>query len=241
MRYAPSLIQGTLIKRYKRFLADIELASGEVITAHCPNTGSMKNCCDPSSRVWVYDANNPKRKLRYTWELVEVESRYLACINTGRANHLVKEAILAGDIPELSHYETLKTECKYGQENSRIDILLSADGKPDCYVEVKNVTLLEENNRGSFPDAVTTRGTKHLRELMEMKSQGARAVLFFNVAHTGISSVRPNWLIDPIYTDTLEEAINHGVEVLAYGASISDTQIHINNPIPFSMNKTIDH
>lgn len=230
------LIRGTLLKRYKRFLADIMLDTGEEITAHCPNTGSMKNCQPEDATVWIYDAKNPKRKLAYTWELVEIDKQYLACINTGRANGLVKEAIEAGRIEELTGYATLKTECKYGQENSRIDILLQDDNRQDCYVEVKSVTLLTDNNHGIFPDAVSARGAKHLRELMDVVQQGQRAVLFYHVAHTGIHHVSPAWDIDPTYATTLKQAIDAGVEVLAYGCEITPEKITLERKLPFSLN-----
>ncbi len=234
MRFPFPLQQGTLQRRYKRFLADIRTAAGDQLTVHCPNTGSMKHCCAPESRVWYWDSGNSKRKYPHTWELVEVESRYLACINTGRANSLVVEAIEQGLITELQGYTQLRTEVKYGAENSRIDILLSdahmpAAVSPSCYVEVKNVTLLLDQQRaleaelrtGAFPDAVSQRGSKHLREVMHMVAEGHRAVLLFCVAHTGIEQVRPADEIDPVYGQTLREAVAAGVEVYAYGMTVS--------------------
>lgn len=214
----PELIEGRLIQRYKRFLADVELADGSVITAHCPNTGSMKNCATPGSRVWLHDSQNPKRKYPLGWELVEVEPGALACINTGRANGLVREGIEQGVVSQLQGYAGIRSEVKYGAENSRIDLLLQGEGLPDCWVEVKNVTLLEDNGWGSFPDAVTARGAKHLRELMAMVAQGDRAVLLFCVPHGGIERVRPADHVDPKYGQLLREAAQAGVEVLAYGA-----------------------
>ncbi len=232
----PELLEGRLVKRYKRFLADIELESGDVITAHCPNTGSMLNCCDPGSRVWLLDSDNPKRKYRYTWELVEVEGRYLACINTNRANSLVKQAILEGKIGELSGYDELLTERPYGSERSRIDLLLKKESGADCYVEVKNLTLLSEAGLGLFPDAVTERGTKHLRELAGVAQAGNRAVLFFNVAHSGIGHVQPAWEIDPKYAETLLEVMEAGVEVIVYGATITAHSIEISRRLKFDLN-----
>lgn len=233
MHYPYPLLPGRLLKRYKRFLADIELESGEQITAHCPNTGSMQRCCEPDSRVWVFHAPSPKRKLAYTWELVEVDGQYLANINTGRANALVKEAIVQNRVPELSGYNTLQSEVRYGQENSRIDLRLQQPGRVDCYVEVKNVTLLNTPGEGLFPDAVTLRGQKHLRELAKMAQQGFRAVLFFNVAHTGIDRVCPARTIDPDYANALEQAINNGVEILVYRTDITPEEITLNTPLPF--------
>ncbi len=234
MNYS-GLLQGRLIKRYKRFLADVEMANGEVVTAHCPNTGSMLNCCDPGARVWLLDSDNPKRKLRYTWELVEVEGRHLACINTNRANQIVKEAILDCRIEELAGYDELVTEKPYGEENSRVDLLLKKAGLADCYVEVKNVTLLTEDGLGLFPDAVTKRGRKHLRELISVVKDGGRAVLLFNVAHTGIQRVAPAWSIDPDYSTTLQDAVELGVEVLAYRSSISQDSIVLGERLGFYM------
>jgi sugar fermentation stimulation protein A len=231
----PALLPGRLIKRYKRFLADVELENGETVTAHCPNTGSMLNCCDPGSRVWLLDSDNPKRKLRYTWELVEVGGRHLACINTNRANHLVKEAILDCKIDELSGYDAISTERPYGLEKSRIDLLLQKDDRADCYVEVKNVTLLSEDGTGRFPDAITERGRKHLRELITVAEEGNRAVLFFNVAHSGIEQVAPSWDIDFKYSSTLQRAMELGVEVLAYRALISPSSIVLNQRIEFNI------
>lgn len=179
------------------------------------------------------DSDNPKRKLRYTWELVEVEKHYLACINTNRANHLVKEAILDCRIEALAGYDELLTERPYGIENSRVDLLLKKDGLADCYVEVKNVTLLTKNGIGMFPDAVTERGRKHLRELINVVKEGNRAVLFFNVAHTGIQQIAPSWDIDYNYSATLQEAIDQGVEVLAYQTSISLDTIVLDKRLEF--------
>lgn len=233
----PPLLEGRLIRRYKRFLADIVLADGSEVTAHCPNTGSMKNCAEPGSRVWLRDVASPARKLRYRWELVEVDGRHLACINTGLANGLVKEAIEAGRIEALEGYDTLRTERPYGSERSRIDLLLQGAGKPDCYVEVKNVTLLESAGWGAFPDAVTGRGRKHLRELVEVVKQGARGVLLFNVAHTGVRRVMPAWSIDPDYAKTLAGARDAGVEVMAFGVQITRREMVLQKRLPFHLVK----
>ncbi|WP_290703187.1 DNA/RNA nuclease SfsA [Amphritea sp.] len=224
--------QGRLIKRYKRFLADIELDDGSQLTVHCPNTGSMKNCADPGSEVWIKDSGNLKRKYLFGWELVRVEGQFWACINTGRANALIKEAIETGVIEELQGYESIRQEVKYGDENSRIDLFLEDAQRPSCYVEIKNVTLLEQQGLGAFPDAVTTRGAKHLRELMLMVEQGYRSVLIFCVPHTGIEQVRPADHIDPKYGQLLREAVSAGVEVYAYGAKITPKEVTISHPLP---------
>lgn len=212
-----------LLRRYKRFLADLRLPDGSEITVHCPNTGSMKNCVVENSPCWYSLSDSKARKYPGTLEVVTTPGAYLAGINTSRANYLVAEALAAGLIPELSGYHSCRREQQYGREKSRIDFLL--EGHPQdkrlCYVEIKNVTLMEADGRGYFPDAVSERGTKHLRELMDVIQQGQRAVLFFCVQHTGIRQVSPAEHIDPVYAATLREAFAIGVEVLVYGADIS--------------------
>lgn len=229
MKYTPALQSGRLIKRYKRFLTDIALDNGEVLTIHCPNTGSMKNCLFEGNRVWFSTSNNAKRKYPHTFELMETDVGHLIGINTGRANALAEDAIHRGVIAELQGYSQLSREVKYGQENSRIDILLTGDNQQKCYIEVKSCTLLEEGT-GFFPDAVTKRGQKHLRELIEMVQLGHRAVLLFVVQHSGIHTVKPASHIDPQYTDLLKQAVKHGVEVLAYGTKLSNDEILITHP-----------
>lgn len=237
MKFDPPLLSGTLIKRYKRFMADIELPDGDVITIHCPNTGSMLNCNLPGSRVWFSDSGNPKRKYRHTWEVVAVgeAGKFRAGINTGLANKLVKEAVEAGLITELAGYDGLRTEVKYGNENSRIDLLLETpDSAAQCFVEVKNVTL-GEDGIAFFPDAVTERGRKHLRELAAMVAEGHRAVLLFCVQLTGVTEVRPADHIDPAYGAALREAVEQGVEVYAYQADISPAEIRLVTPLPVGL------
>lgn len=226
----PQLIKATLVKRYKRFLADVILAGGEELTVYCPNTGAMTGCAEPDSPVWLSSSDNPKRKYPNTWELVQTSENYMACIHSAKANELVKEAIEAGVIKELQGYETLRTEVKYGEEKSRIDLLLQGPSG-QCYIEVKSVTLRLANGLGIFPDAVSERGRKHLRELITMVEQGHRAVLFFCVQHTGIDQVAPADTIDPKYGDTFREAIASGVEVLAYRAEVSPDCILLQKPL----------
>ena len=238
MKYQPELAPATLIKRYKRFLADIDSPVLGEITIHCPNTGSMKNCAEPGWRVWYSTSDNAKRKYPQTWELVETDAGTYIGINTGMANKLVKEAIENGVVTQLQGYDSIKPEVKYGQENSRIDLLLSGEGKPDCYVEIKSVTLLESDGIGYFPDAVSERGRKHLRELIEMKRAGHRAVLFYCVQHTGITSVTPATHIDPAYAETLAEAVAAGVEVYAYGCKMSQRENFIDKALPFAVAST---
>lgn len=227
----PALVEGVLLKRYKRFLADIELDDGRIITAHCPNTGAMTGCAEPGSRVWLSVSDNPKRKYRHSWELVETAGGYLACIHSARANALAEEAIERGVIKELQGYQSLRREVRFGEEGSRIDILLEQAGGPSCYVEVKSVTLLLEQGLGVFPDAVSDRGRKHLRELATMALQGQRAVLLFAVLHKGIDRVAPADQIDARYGEAFREAIQAGVEVLAYQAQITATQISLQAPL----------
>ncbi|TQV68291.1 DNA/RNA nuclease SfsA [Exilibacterium tricleocarpae] len=228
MKFAPPLQQAVLLKRYKRFLADVTLDSGEQTTIHCPNTGSMKNCILEGSPCWFSTSANPKRKYPYTWEIATTPAGALAGINTGRSNALVVEAVETGVITELQGYETLRTEVAYGAERSRIDILLqgrAGETGARCYVEVKNVTLEDTGGRGLFPDAVSARGTKHLRELMGVVAGGDRAVLLYCVQHTDIRWVEPADTIDPHYGETLREAVALGVEVVAYRASLSPLEI----------------
>lgn len=236
MEFPTELIEGRLLKRYKRFLSDIELSNGEVVTAHCPNTGSMKRCQQDNARVWLSKSNNPKRKLAYTWELVEIDQQHLACINTGYPNKLVGEVIANGTVAELMGYAEQKAEVKYG-EKSRIDWLLTKSDGAKCYVEVKNVTLLEEDGHGYFPDAVTDRGRKHLYELANMVEQGHRAVLFFCVSHTGIHDVAPAEHIDPKYTDAFYEVVAKGVEVLAYQVAITPQGMKVTKKLPVKLER----
>lgn len=236
MKLKPQLIQATLIKRYKRFLADVRLADGQVITAHCPNTGSMKNCVLPDSPCWLSVAKNPKRKYPHTWEIATVAGGHRACINTGRANTLIEEGIQNGVIAELQGYEQLEREVPYGNERSRIDILLQNAGdstQPRCYVEVKSVTYGSGGGIGYFPDAISIRASKHLRELIHVVEQGQRGVIFFCVQHSGITCVKPADHIDPQYGVLLRKAVEQGVEVLAYRVAISAREMVIAQSVEF--------
>ncbi|WP_263081021.1 DNA/RNA nuclease SfsA [Endozoicomonas sp. Mp262] len=242
MQYQHELYEARLLKRYKRFMADVELPDGSQITLHCPNTGSMKNCIFPGGKVWYSDSDNPKRKHPCTWEQAEIPVSFngqqktaLAGLNTHRANALVEELLVKSLVPELSGYKNISREVRYGQENSRIDLLLQGDDLADCYVEVKSVTLATGDGLGIFPDAVTARGVKHLRELMHIKEQGKRAVLFFCVQHTGIEKVAPADDIDPLYGKTLREAAQAGVEIMAWGAEVSPAAITLTTPLPVIM------
>ncbi|WP_299004871.1 DNA/RNA nuclease SfsA [uncultured Shewanella sp.] len=233
MKFSPALESGTLIKRYKRFLADVRLQDGTEVTLHCPNTGSMKNCLFPKQTVWFSTSTNPKRKYSRTWELMQTPNNDTIGINTGRANQVAEEAIKDGIITELLGYKSVKREVKYGNENSRIDLLLEAEGLPLCYIEVKSCTLMEDE-QGYFPDSVTARGQKHLRELMEMVKAGHRAILLFVVQHSGIQSVKIAKHIDPDYADLLQQAKKAGVEVLAYRCQLNKDEIKLTKACAFN-------
>lgn len=243
MQFSSPLIKGTLVKRYKRFLADITLADGSLVTAHTANSGSMKGCSDPGSEVWISPANNPDRKLKFTWELVRVADGALVGINTSHPNTLAAEAASAGEIPELAGYTTAKREVKYGK-NSRIDVFLTAEGRPDCYVEVKNVTLFRPDPRDSdgaqcalFPDAVTARGTKHLAELTDMVKEGKRAVMLYIVQRSadGLSRFAMAEDIDPTYAAALREAMAAGVEAICYTCTVTPEGLTLAAPLPVAL------
>ncbi|HAT1575305.1 TPA: DNA/RNA nuclease SfsA [Raoultella ornithinolytica] len=230
MQFNPPLQSAILIKRYKRFLADAVTPDGRELTLHCPNTGAMTGCATPGDTVWYSTSDNPKRKYAHTWELTQTQRGAIICVNTLRANILAKEAILAGNIVELSGYNTLKSEVKYGEEKSRIDIMLQAEERQNCYIEVKSVTLAE-NDSGYFPDAVTERGQKHLRELMSVAAAGDRAVILFAVLHSAIDRFSPAHHIDARYAQLLIEAQTKGVEILVYKAELSTEMMTLNKPI----------
>lgn len=234
MLFTPPLQSATLIKRYKRFLADVVTPEGQELTVHCPNTGAMTGCAAPGDTVWYSTSDNPKRKYAHTWELTETQQGAVICVNTLRANTLAKEAVLAGNIPELAGYNILKSEVKYGEENSRIDLMLQAEGRRNCYIEVKSVTLAEKEY-GYFPDAVTARGQKHLRELMSVAAAGHRAVILFAVLHSAIDRFSPAHHIDAKYAQLLIEAQEKGVEILAWKAELSTKMMTLNKPIAVAL------
>ena len=244
MKFQFPLQKGTWITRYKRFMVDLTLANNEVLTVHNANTGSMKNCYVEGGDAWYWDSQNEKRKYPHSLELVQTPSGHVACINTSRPNYLVAEAIENSVVSELQDYDQLKTEVRYGGEKSRIDILLSG-GEKSIYVEVKNTTLLENTINGVptpdgdategigyFPDSVSERASKHLRELMRMVEEGHRGVIFFCVNHTGIKEVRPADHIDPVYGQLLREAAKKGVEILAYRSHINEHEIYLKDKVP---------
>lgn len=245
----------TLIKRYKRFLADITLPDGSTHTAHVANTGAMTGCADTGNTVFYSTSSNTKRKYPFSWEVGQNKANDFICVNTLRANQLVEEALNDGIISELKGFSSLTREVKYGSENSRIDFLLHYPKLPDIYIEVKSVTLLDEEpndkvdnppsenlinskGQGYFPDAVSTRGQKHLRELMEVVQQGHRAVLLFAVLHSGINKVTAAKHIDKKYAELLLQAQEKGVEVLVYKAKfdfdVLSLDVKLNESIVFN-------
>lgn len=232
MKFATPLVKATLLRRYKRFLADVILADGSQITVHCPNTGSMKQCIHPHSPCWLFDSNNPKRKYRYSLELLTTPTGAIAGINSARANRIVSEALENDRIAELQGYRTMKTEKPYGNEKSRIDIWLgdhpTAD---DCYIEIKSVTLEENIGEGFFPDAVSVRGQKHLRELTALTKNKKRAVLFYCVQHSAITSVAVAEHIDTQYAALYEQAKQAGVEIIAYNTALSSEELTLDRPL----------
>ena len=230
MQFDPPLIRGTLIKREKRFLAHVALPDGSAVIAHCPNTGSMKTCADPGWAVAISPSTNPKRKLAWTLELVEPDTGPIL-VNTARPNRIVHEALDEGCIEELEGYTHVRPEVKYG-ENSRIDLLCTHPDRPDCYVEVKNVTMLAEPAIAAFPDSVSKRAAKHMRELTEMVRLGHRAVVFFLVSREGIQGMRPADEIDPAYGEALREAVAAGVEVLAYRLNFDNDVLTVGLRLP---------
>lgn len=228
MRFPP-LHRGTLLRRYKRFLADVELDDGSVITAHCANSGSMKGVVRDGQQVLLSHHDDGKRKLVYSWELARVGRTWVG-VNTARPNHLVAEAIGKGRIAELAGYGSLRKEVKYGV-NSRIDILLEDDTRPPCYVEVKNTTLAVDRT-AMFPDSVTTRGQKHLRELTAEVERGNRAVMVFWVFRGDCEAFAPADEIDPDYGALLREALAAGVEALAYAAKVDRRGVTARERLP---------
>lgn len=235
MEFATPLVRGRLLRRYKRFLADIELASGETITAHCANPGAMLGLNMPGLEVWVEPNDDPGRKLKFGWRLVKIGDHF-AGIDTSVPNRVVSEALRAGRIPELADYAAIRPEVRYGN-NSRIDFLLTGPGGrvaglPDAYVEVKNVHLMREDGLAEFPDTVTVRGAKHLDELAAMAGQGHRAVMLYCVQRTDCRRMALAADLDPGYAAAFGRAQAAGVEALAWSCTISPREIALDRPIP---------
>lgn len=230
MKFQEPLIAGRLVKRYKRFLADVILdEDGSEVTAHCANPGSMLGLKDPGARVWLSESDNPKRKLRYSWEVIEADDA-LVGINTGHPNKLVEEALVAGRIPTLSGFQTLRREVKYGK-NSRIDILLEGAGADLTYIEVKNVHLMREPGLAEFPDSVTARGAKHLAELSDMVREGHKAVMVFLVQRPDCDRFSLARDIDPNYAAAFDAARDAGVETFVLGCAVTCEGIEVDRTV----------
>lgn len=234
MRFAAPLVRGTLVRRYKRFLSDVLLATGEQVTAHVANSGAMLGVSDPGLEVWLSHSPKPSRKLAWSWELVRVDG-HLVGVNTMHPNAIVAEAVTAGIIPELAGYDRVQREVAYGV-NSRIDLLLSSTDGPKCYVEVKNVHL-KRGDAACFPDAVTARGTKHLCELVDMVAAGHRAVMLFLVQREDCQVFMPAEDIDPAYAQALRRAVEAGVETICYACRLTLDGIGIDRPLPLDLSK----
>ena len=232
--FSKPLTKATLIRRYKRFLADAALNDGTVVTAHCPNTGSMNTCGAPQDTIYLLHSDDKKRKLSYTWELTETEGGFIG-INTHRPNRIVEDAIARDAIPELLGYANMKREVKYGT-NSKIDLLLTDPEKKPCYVEIKNVTLLE-GPALMFPDAVSVRAQKHLKELEKAAQQGKRSVIFFLCNRPEGKYVDAAKHIDPKYAEALDRAISNGVEAICYRVDANLKRLTIGESVPIKITK----
>ena len=224
----PPLVQGTLIKRYKRFLADVRLEDGSVVTAHCPNSGSMTTCSTKGRPVYLSRSANPDRKLAYTWELIDMGPS-LVGVNTNVPNRLVKAACMAQVIPELAGYEEVRSEVKINPR-SRLDLLLSDPLKGRCYVEIKNCTLVADG-QAKFPDAVTSRGLKHLGELRKLLRDANRCVMFYLIQRMDAETFSPADHIDSAYGKELRQAVDDGVEIIVYDVNITLLSIGIGKKV----------
>ena len=226
MQFQTPLIPARLIRRYKRFLADIQLEDGREVTAHCANPGSMMGLAEAGMKIWVEPNDDPKKKLKYGWRLVDHENGHFTGVDTAVPNRALKAALMACEVPELVDYSTALPEQKYG-EKSRIDFLLRGEGLPDAYVEVKSVTLSRQVGLAEFPDSVTARGTKHLGELASMVAEGHRAVMFYLVQRMDCSEMTLAADIDPTYAAAFEAAREAGVEVMCYDTRISPEGVEL--------------
>ncbi|MCU4652200.1 DNA/RNA nuclease SfsA [Roseibacterium sp. SDUM158016] len=240
MRFQTPLVPARLIRRYKRFLADAELMDGAAITAHCPNPGSMMGLSAPGSHIWLEPNDDPRKKLRFGWRLVELDGGHMAGIDATLPNRLVAEALQAGRIPELDGYGSIRPEQRYGT-NSRIDFLLSGPGRAEAYVEVKNVHLRRAGDWAEFPDCVTARGAKHLRELARVASEGARAAMLYLVQRSDCTRFRLAGDIDPAYAAAFDMARAAGVEMLCYGTEITTAGVTMAAPLPIDPGPQASH
>jgi len=230
MEFQETLIHGKLLKRYKRFLADIELDNGEVITAHCTNSGSMKSCIEIGAEVYLSPTSNPLRKTKFTWEMIKIDGQWVG-INTNNPNKLAFEAISMHEIPEISGYDQVTREVKW--EDSRFDVMARNETET-CFIEVKNVSM-KEGNFALFPDAITTRGKKHLETLMRVKKTGMRAIMLYIVQRCDVDAFSTAKEIDPEYAKTLKKAFENGVEIFVLQVKVTPTSISINKRIPFEL------
>ena len=228
MEFTKSLLKGKLIKRYKRFFVDVNL-NKEIVTAHCPNTGSMKGLLDVNNEVFLIKHDDPKRKLKYTLEVLKGNNGHIG-VNTHRANRIVEDAIIGGKIKELGKITECKREVKYG-ENSRIDFLIKTKSNISIFLEVKNVTLSRKKSLSEFPDAVTERGTKHLLELAKLPNKNTKAMMFYLIQRDDCTSFKIAQDIDPNYFDNFEKARKLGVEVVCYNCSFDNSQIKVNKRV----------
>jgi len=230
MVFRKKLVHGKLIKRYKRFLADVELEDGSIVTAHCTNSGSMKTCLEEGAPVYLSPVDDPKRKTRFTWEMIFINNGWVG-INTLIPNILVFDALKANEIEKLAGYTSIRREVKFG--DSRFDIYAENDHE-QCFIEVKNVTM-KDGRYACFPDAQTTRGKKHLETLMDVKKQGMRAVMIYVIQRKDVEIFTPARDIDPEYSKTLVKAFNSGVEIIPLLANVSPTQIELVHEIDFEL------
>ena len=235
IRFATALQEGRLLRRYQRFLADVQLPDGTTVTAHCPNTGAMLGCQAPDSRVWLSHTARPGRRCPFTWELVEVESGTLVGVHTGRTNQLAAAAVQAGMLDELRDYPQIKAEVRIQAAGVRFDFMLSGPGLPDYYLEVKNVTAAVTSRRALFPDAVSERAARHARELAILRRAGARAGVLFCAQRADVDVVEPADGIDPAYGRALRAAAADGVDVMAVGARVTPEGIWVNRRIPVAL------
>jgi len=234
MEYQTPLVEGILIKRYKRFLADIQLRNNDIVTAHTPNTGAMLGCSTPGLKTWLKDTENPKRKYPYSWELVQTDSGITVGINTLLANKLVLEGMQRGIVSDTHKYTSIRSEVAYIDKSSRIDFLLQSPELPDCFLEVKNVTLVYDN-AAYFPDAVSLRGLKHLRVLIDNVKNGNRSIMLYCIQRNDAKTFSPARHIHPEYADLLRDAVDSGVEALAYQCNVSPTNIDITTSVPIAL------
>lgn len=231
MKLNAPLMSATLLRRYKRFLADVRLETGEELTATCPNTGTMLGLCDPGLTIWLSRSDNPARKYAHTWHLTDKPGIGLVGIDTSLPNRIAEEAIASGALPDLAGYATLRREVKYGT-NSRIDLLLEGNGRPACYVEVKNVTLIRQPGLAEFPDCATARGTKHLQEMAEMVRQGHRAVMLYVIQCENPARFALTPDLDPVYFKAFRAARKAGVEALAFTCHVNLDSISLKAQVP---------